>query len=172
MVMRHRAGIVLALAIVAFAHSAEPRKGAAPAEPPYRDYGRALVHYATVERAGGVTRRLFVDPAALPALKDGFLPDRTFVAMEVFESGKGLVRIEMKRWKDGGWLYGQHEPQDRLWTTGTNATCESCHAKAKGRFEMFTFDSLVRFSREGRIDRFACHAPDREPCDAAIYKRP
>lgn len=138
----------------------------------FRDYGRPFVHYATVTRPDGTTRRLFVDePSARRFAREGFLADRTEILMETLRPGETIPTVEYKRWKQGGWLFSSFRPDAPDWAARPEPVCEACHAAAAKRFEVFTHDSLRRFSTDGVVDRFHCAAPGREPCPESVYAR-
>jgi hypothetical protein len=153
------------------------------------DFRQTFIHYATVERNDGYTRRLWISPNALSALVAGqTFPERTMILIEAFltagydAAGQPVlgaldpeIHASERRttWeladmrttsRDGDWNFAAFDSAtgDSL-AEGIN-DCFSCHEGAAGREFTFSLPLLRAYLETGQVQQRYCDRPGREIC--------
>lgn len=123
------------------------------------DYRSRFVHYATVDRIDGIIRYLYINPAALDAVRAGdALPDYTVVVIEAFaakQDGDGqFVRT------DGRFVRGRLDPEIHVAEKRSTWLIEDLAASSRvgdWNFGAFDFESGTVMGEVPLSDCFSCH---------------
>lgn len=163
--------------------------GREPIELPH-DYRVRLVHYATIDRADGISRDLYISAQALPSIREGQdLPERTLVVIEAFESrGRDedgrLIRTRAdpeihvaearSTWqiadlaatsRVGSWNFGAFDARDgAVWHDAGLNDCFSCHESVSTRNFLFSQPLLEAFVETGEVQYRFCQRSGRSRC--------
>lgn len=154
------------------------------------NYRENLVLYATIDRADGISRDLYISPEAVDALENGErFPDYSVVLIEAFEADRRgpdgrLVRLDVdpeihlaearSTWqiadlaatsRVGDWNFGAFDARDGsvFGTTGLN-DCFSCHEGASTRNFIFSEPLLEAFVSTGEVQYLYCRRSGRSRC--------
>ncbi len=133
-------------------------------------YGKGLVYYAEVDKAGNYFRRMFIDSAsARIAANTGVLPSEALLVLETwFGSDQSTVYIRQK--KENEWHSNSFSPSNPIYQVSLTASCNSCHATASVTDDAFTLPLLKKALARGAVQKITCKQPSFTPCDLSVYQ--
>ena len=123
------------------------------------NYRENLIQYAQVDRSDGVTRKLYISPAALEAARAGEdLPDYTQLVIEAYDAARDVFG-NVQRDDNGFLVPGALQPEihiaEKRSTWFIEDLASSSHV-GNWNFAAFYFDSGAR-TDEILSDCFSCH---------------
>ncbi len=139
-------------------------------------YGRPLVFFAQVDKAGEYFRRMFIDSASFAQMRRhassriDSVPIGALLVMETWgsETSQSTVFIRQKTLR--GWENAAFAPSIPNFTLGTISGCNSCHEAARITDNTFTLPLLRRVASGGAIQRIECNQGPTTPCDLSVYQ--
>ncbi len=133
-------------------------------------YGKGLVYYAEVDKAGNYFRRMFIDSASARIVSTtGTLPAEALLVLETwFGNDQSTVYIRQK--KENEWHSNSFSPSNPVYQVGLTASCNSCHATASVTDDAFTFPLLKKALARGAVQKITCNQASFTPCDLSVYE--
>ncbi|HLA44100.1 MAG TPA: cytochrome P460 family protein [Aggregatilineales bacterium] len=134
--------------------------------PPGRDpmalpenYRIDLIHYATIDRIDGISRNLYITPAAIDALRSGEpVPERTMIVIEAFTARRNDAGTILRD-ENGHFIQDVFDPEVHASEMRTTWRIEDMHttsASGDWNFAAFNLDNGESL-HEGINDCFSCH---------------
>jgi|GEM_PF-6995613 hypothetical protein len=171
--------VVFVLALIAYCCESDSLP--VPTEEPIADtlkieatvrYGRNLVWYAQVDKAGAYFRRMFVDErTALLVSQTGEIPDSALLVMETWEDSTNQSAVYIRSPRSGVWQSNSFSPvAPASWVVSENESCNNCHSIARSTQLTFTKPLLIKALQTGQIQRITCEQPSFTPCDLSVYQ--
>lgn len=133
-------------------------------------YDRQLAHYATVARADGSFRQMFIEQPVIDRIQPGTpLPDGTLIVMETWYSPTNVGTVFVKQKQNGDWQYGSFSPGQPNYQMRSGGSCHSCHAPFPETDFTLTKPLLDAALKTQRVQTSVCDRPGRTPCEAESY---
>jgi hypothetical protein len=133
-------------------------------------YGRKLVFYAEVDKAGDYFRRMLIDSASAAAVaSSGSLPANALLYLETwFGANQSTVYIRQK--VNGRWLSNSFSPSSPDYNVVLTNSCNNCHATASVTDDTYTLPLLRKALQRKSVQRIICDQPSFTPCDLQVYQ--
>lgn len=133
-------------------------------------YGKSLVFYAEVDKAGDYFRRMFIDSvSANIVLKTGEIPEGAILFLETwFGENQSTVYIRQK--VNEVWQSHSFAPTSPDYKVTPVSSCNSCHSTAAATDAAFTKPLLIKALQRNAVQKIVCNQPSFTPCDLSVYR--
>lgn len=143
-----------------------------PAELLVTKYGRSLVFYAQVKKAGKLFKRMYIDSSAAEAANHtGILSDHTSFLFEAWQDSVQFQSdVFQRQLVNGQWIGGTMTSPNYVFISGNSSDCNGCHAKAALTNNVFTFPLLQKAIDRKKVQFIECDKTSLDPCDLLVYQ--
>lgn len=133
-------------------------------------YGKKLVYYAQVNKAGDYFRRMLIDSAsAVRVRQTGTLPENALLVLETwFGSQQSTVYGRQK--VAGEWHSTSFSPTQPNYMVSLESSCNGCHATARQTDAAFTLPLLQKSLARNAVQTIECNQSSFTPCDLSVYQ--